>query len=85
MVCGAVVFTVMLVFTTVVGPFPVADAGEQVTSVPAGALQVKAIAVVKLLDATMPTAVVPEPPGAEIVTSVGPDTPVNPGVTVKLD
>jgi len=77
-VCGAVVFTVMLVFTTVFGPFPVADAGEQVTSVPAGTLHVKVIAA-RPVDAIMPTVVVPELPGAEIVTSFGPEIPANPG------
>lgn len=77
-VCGAMVDTVMFVFTTVVGPCPVAEAAEQVAS--AGKPpQVKLIAVVKLLEAMIPTLVVPESPGLLIDTSVGPDTPANPG------
>lgn len=82
-VCEAVVATVIAVFTTVVGPFPVADAAPHVASV-GRPLHVKLTAVLKLLEVTMPTVVLPDMPGLVIVTSVGPDTPVNPGWIVKL-
>lgn len=73
----------MFVFTIVVGPCPVAEAGEQVAS--AGKPpQVRLIAVVKLLEAMIPTVLVPERPGLLIDTSVGPDTPANPGWIVNV-
>jgi hypothetical protein len=82
-VCGAVVVIVMFVFTTEVGPWPVAGAEEQVAS--AGSpLQVNVMAVVKLLDAMIPTMVVPDDPGALTETFLGPDTPANPGWIVKV-
>ena len=40
--------------------------------------------VVKLLDAMILTVVLPDDPGALIATSVGPDTPANPGWIVKV-
>jgi hypothetical protein len=75
--------TMMFVFTTAVGPCPVAEAAEQVAST-GKPLQVKVIAVVKLLEAMMPTLLVPERPGVLIDTSVGPDTPANPGWIVNV-
>ena len=82
-VCGPMVDTMMFVFTTVFGPCPVAEAAEQVAS--AGKpLQVKLIAVVKLLEAMMPIELVPERPGLLINTCVGPDTPANPGWMVNV-
>ena len=75
--------TMMFVFTTVVGPCPVAEAAEQVASTGSPA-QVKLIAVVKLLEAMIPTLVVPESPGLLIDTSVGGETPAKPGWIVKL-
>lgn len=76
--CGAVVVTVIVVVTTVVGPCPVAGEEEQVVS--AGRpLQVKVIAVVKPVDAMMPTVVLPVPPGAEMLTGARPETAVKPG------
>lgn len=81
--CGPIVRTAMLVFTTVVGPFPVAEEDAHVAS--AGSpLQVKLIAVVKLLEATIPTVVVPDIPGLLIDTSVGPDRAAKPGWIVKV-
>jgi hypothetical protein len=75
--------TMMFVFTTVVGPCPVAEAAEQVAS--AGKPpQVRLIAVVNLLEAMIPTVLVPERPGLVIDTSVGPDTPANPGWIVNV-
>jgi hypothetical protein len=73
----------MFAFTTVVGPRPVAEAEEQVAS-PGSPLQVNVIGVVKLLDAMILTVVLPDDPGALIATSVGPDTPANPGWIVKV-
>src|ERR1700757_2557092 len=82
-VCGPIVVTVMFVDTTVVGPCPLADAGEQVAS--AGKpLQVKLSAVVKLLDAMNPTVVVPDSPGLLSDTSVGPDRRAKPGWIVNV-
>jgi hypothetical protein len=75
--------TMMFVFTTVVGPCPVAEAAEQVAS--AGKPpQVRLIAVVNLLEAMIPTVLVPERPGLVIDTSVGPDNPANPGWIVNV-
>jgi hypothetical protein len=73
----------MFVFTTVVGPCPVAEAAEQVASV-GKPPQVRLIAVVKLLEAMIPTVLVPERPGLVIDTFVGPDTPANPGWIVNV-
>ena len=47
-------------------------------------MQVKLIAVVKLLEAMIPIVVVPDPPGVVIVTSVGPDTATKPGWMVNF-
>jgi hypothetical protein len=61
----------------------VAEAAEQVAS--AGKPpQVRLIAVVNLLEAMIPTVLVPERPGLVIDTSVGPDTPANPGWIVNV-
>ena len=77
-VCAAVVFRVMAAYTTLAGPFPDTDVGEQVAS--AGKpVQVKVIAFVKVLAAMIPIVVVPDSPGVAMVTSVGPDTATKPG------
>src|SRR5580658_1991494 len=84
-VWGAVVVTVMVVFTIVFGPVPLAGLEVQVVS--AGKvllLQAKVTAVVNPVEVTMPTVVVPDPPGLELVTFVGPETPAKPGWIVKL-
>jgi hypothetical protein len=73
----------MLVFTIVLGPLPLADVGLQAAS--AGKPeQVKETAVVKPVEAMMPTVVVPEMPGLVTLTLVGPDTPSKPGCMVKV-
>jgi hypothetical protein len=82
-IVGAVVFTVIVVVTTVFGPCPVADEELQVAS-EGKPVQVKLIAVVKLLEAMIPMVVLPMPPGALIVTFPKPETPVNPGVIVNV-
>jgi hypothetical protein len=73
----------MLVFTIVLGPLPLADVGLQAAS--AGKPeQVKETAVVKPVEAMMPTVVVPEMPGLVTLTFVGPETPAKPGCIVKV-
>lgn len=82
-VCAAVVVTVIVVFTILFGPVPVADAVPQLAS--AGKpLHVKLMAVLKPVEAMMPTVVVPDMPGLATLTLLGPETPANPGWIVKL-
>ena len=82
-VCGPVVLTTILASTTVVGPCP--DTGVEVQVASAGKpVQVKLIALVKLLDAMIPIVVVPGSPGLPIVTAVGPDTATKPGWIVYV-
>ena len=75
--------TVMLATTTLLGPLPDTDVEEQVASVGKPA-QVKLIVLVKLLEAMMPIDVVPDPPAAVMVTSVGPNTATKPGWIVNV-
>ena len=66
--------TVMVSFTIVFGPVPVTGVEMHVAS--AGKpVQVKLIAVEKLLEVTMPTVLVPAIPGLTTLTFVGPETP----------
>ena len=81
--CGPVVLTVMVANATLAGPAPDRDVEEQVASV-GKPVQAKLIAFVKLLEAMMPIAVVPDPPGVVIVTSVGLDTARKPGWIVNV-
>ena len=81
--CAAVVVRVMLAFTIVFGPLPGAAVALQAASA-GNPEQVKLTDVVKLLEAMKPTVLVPDPPGLEIVTFVGPDTPAKPGCIVKV-
>lgn len=75
--------TVIVPVTTLFGPFPVIEVGLQVVS--AGKpLQVAVTAAVKPVEATMPTVVVPDPPGLAILTFAKPETAVNPGSIVKV-
>ncbi len=77
-VCGATVATVITVFTTLFGPVPGVAAEVHVAS-DGRPVQAKLTGVVKLLDVIKPTVVVPDIPGAVMVTLLGPETPVNPG------
>src|ERR1700733_10664139 len=73
----------MLVLTIALGPLPLADVGLQAAS--AGKPeQVKETAVVKPVEAMMPTVVVPEMPGLVTLTSVGPANPAKPGCMGKV-
>ena len=73
--------TVIVTGTTVVGPLPVPDPLQAASA--GKPLQVKLTAVVKPVEATMPTVVVPEVPGLVIVTFPGLETAAKPGCTVK--
>ena len=81
--CGPIVVTVMVVFTTVAGPLPFVDAALQAASAGRPA-QVKLTAVVKLLEVMIPTVVVPDMPGLAIVTFANPETTAKPGWIVKV-
>ena len=74
--------TVIVTGTTVVGPFPVPDPLQAASA--GKPVQVKLTAVVKPVEATMPTVVVPEAPGLAMVMFPGLDTAAKPGVTAKL-
>lgn len=68
---------------TVVGPCPVIDDDVQVASV-GRPLQDNVIAVVKPVDAIIPTVLVPLVPGALMLTFVGPATNAKPGWMVNV-
>lgn len=82
MVCAATVVTVRVAEATVVGPWPVIDVEVQVAST-GRPLHDNVMAVVKPVEAMMPTVLVPLVPGALMLTLVGPDTNAKPGCTVK--
>src|SRR5581483_1774429 len=82
-VCGPVVVNVTDAETTVVGPCPETEVGEQVAS--AGRpLHVMLIVLVKLLEVTIPKVALPDPPTVVMVTKVGHETTAKPGWIVKL-
>jgi hypothetical protein len=69
--------------TTVVGPCPLIDVEVHVAST-GRPLHDTVIAVVKPVDAMIPTVLVPLAPGALMLTFVGPETNANPGCTVNV-
>src|SRR5208283_4721888 len=81
-VCGGVVVTVSVTETTLVGPLPDPDPLQVLSA--GKPVQVRLTAVVKRVEATIPTVVVPEAPGAEIVMFPGVETTAKPGVIMKL-
>lgn len=85
-VFGAVVLIVIVVFTMVVGPCPVAEPELHCAS--AGSPeQVKVIVGEKPVEAVMPTLVVADPPGDEMVAVAGPGnhgTMAKPGCTANV-
>ena len=72
----------MLVFTTVFGPCPVAEAELQAAS-DGRPPQVKLMAVLKPVDAMMPTVVVADAPGL-LTRTFDSETTANPDWTVKV-
>jgi hypothetical protein len=73
----------MTVLTVVFGPAPGVAVEVHVAS-DGKPVQAKLTGVVKLLEVIKPTVVVPDMPGAVMVTLLGPETPVNPGWIVKV-
>jgi|SRR6478609_8905393 hypothetical protein len=81
--CAAAVVMVRVAEATVIGPCPVIDAELHVAST-GKPLHDNVMAVVKPVDAIMPTVLVPLVPGALMLTFVGPDTNAKPGCTVNV-
>ena len=75
--------TVSVAETTFVGPCPVIDEDVHVAST-GRPLHDKVTAVVKPVEAMIPTMLVPLVPGALMRTFVGPDTNAKPGCTVNV-
>jgi hypothetical protein len=73
----------MFVVTMVFGPLPFAGVETQAAS--AGSPeQVNVTGVENPVEAIMPTLLVPDSPGAVMLTFVGPETPANPGWIVNV-
>jgi len=81
-VCAAVVVTVIVPFTTVLGPLPVT--GDEVQVASAGSPAQLKLTGPKFVEAMIPMVVLPDAPGLLIVTFDGPETATKPGEMVKV-